>query len=207
MSYEPIKKEIIDELFQSFSLLYEEKGLTEEITFVVVGGASIIMDHEYRESTMDIDAYYKPTEQIKEIIESISKSKNVAKDWLNNDFTNTSSFTEKLCKIANFYKRFGKYIIVKKVSGPYLLAMKAKSSRVVGNDINDIIFMVYEFRAMNAKITYQDVYNSFLYLYGEPVSYSEKKFLAKALECFEQPIDEVNDILEHNRDMRSILKK
>ena len=61
-----INKQDIDNLFCALANEYESLGGKNDINIYLVGGASIILNFDYRMSTIDIDALFKTDELFQE---------------------------------------------------------------------------------------------------------------------------------------------
>jgi len=181
-----IKKENIDIIFTSLADQYKKAGGTEKISIFIVGGAAIVINFNYRYSTIDIDALYKENKLIEESIKAVAKSLELPIDWLNHDFEKTPSYSPALLKKSILYKEYLNLIIVYTLEPKYLIAMKLKSSRPTGGDLDDIIKMIYESRYRNDPLTYEDVIKAYKELYSD-FSNTYDYFLIKAKEAFETP--------------------
>ncbi len=181
-----IKKENIDIIFTSLADQYKKAGGTEKINIFIVGGAAIVINFNYRYSTIDIDALYKENKLIKESIKAVAKSLELPIDWLNHDFEKTPSYSPVLLQKSILYKEYLNLIIVYTLEPKYLIAMKLKSSRPTGGDLDDIIKMIYESRYRNDPLTYEDVIKAYKELYSD-FSNTYDYFLVKAKEAFETP--------------------
>ena len=58
----------------------------------VVGGAAMILEHELRDSTVDIDAVWS-SDLIKECVHRVADKNGVSDKWCNFDFKHTASYT------------------------------------------------------------------------------------------------------------------
>lgn len=184
-----IKKEDIDNIFDSFSSVYKKLGGKEELNIYLVGGAAIVLNFSYRAATIDIDAFYKDSEIINKAIKETSTLLDLPIDWLNHDFVNTPSFSELILDKSHLYKNYFNIINVFVLDSKYLIAMKLKSSRPTGGDLDDIIKMIYELRYKNDPIKYEDIINAYTELYPD-FSNTYDYFLEKAKEAFEIPVED-----------------
>ena len=124
-----IKREEIAVIFTTLSEEYEMLGGNKQIDIYIVGGAAILLDFDYRMSTIDIDAYYKDDSILQKSINAVAKKLNLPSDWLNHDFVSTPSFSSNITKLSAETKMYGKYIKIHSMSPKYLIAMKLKSSK------------------------------------------------------------------------------
>ena len=102
-------KKDIDMYLEDFAMEYKKlspKNLPLKI--VLVGGASVLLNYNFRKSTGDIDCLKISSSSIKIAIEKTSKKYGIGSDWLNDDFINTSSYSEKINDISILYKNISK---------------------------------------------------------------------------------------------------
>jgi len=184
-----IKRENIDNIFTILSQEYENAGGNHAIDIFLVGGAAIVLDFSYRLSTIDIDALYEDDEKLDEAIKNASLKLSLPSDWLNHDFKNTPSYSTKIKEKARLISYYGKYIRLHTLDPKYLIAMKLKSSRPTGGDLDDVIMMIYELRLKNIPITYEEIVEAYKSLYPD-FSNTYDYFLDKAKEAFKTPIED-----------------
>ena len=193
-----LNKENFDSIFQKLADLYVSKVPTEKVDVFIVGGCAILLQFNYRLSTMDIDAIFNENDFFIQCVEEISKEMNLPPDWLNQDFVDTPSYSPKIVEVASLYKTFNNFINVYITNTEYLIAMKLKSSRPTGGDLDDIVKMVYELRYNGSTITYRDVINAYEFLYSD-YSNTYSYFLEKTKEAFEKPLEEIAELIDCKR--------
>ena len=162
-----ISKNNIDAIFEFLSQEYELLGGTQKIDIFLVGGAAIVLNFNYRLSTIDIDAYYKTNEAFKEATKITSQKFQLPSDWLNSDFVNTPSYSKEIIKKSKLFKSFNNLITINTLEPNYLIAMKLKSSRPTAGDLEDIIMMIYELRYKQIPISFNDIMNAYNELYSD----------------------------------------
>lgn len=104
---------------------------------ILTGGAVMCLVHSARDMTKDIDALYEPKSEIDRLALSIADEYALPKDWLNDSvkgFVNDNVETQEFMQHKN--------LKISAVTPDYLLAMKLLSSRVEGQDYNDIKFLL-----------------------------------------------------------------
>jgi len=141
---------------------------------VLIGGAAILANYGFRESTYDIDAIINASEYMKDAINIVGDELGLPNGWMNSDFVKTSSYSPKLILYSKFYKRFGNIIDVRTVTGEYLIAMKLMSARKYKNDISDVIGILIEEKRRGNDITHEIIRNAVVNLYGEWMCIPEK---------------------------------
>lgn len=110
---------------------------------MIVGGASILLNYNFRPSSYDIDAYFV-SDVLKQAINNISDRLNLPVGWLNKDFIRTPSFSPKIIQYSTFYKEFKNILTIRTISKEYLIAMKLVSFRAYKSDITDIVNIIEE---------------------------------------------------------------
>lgn len=156
MLYKKIDREILDKCFNDLSKIYKKKSKGFEIEIILIGGASILLNYNFRDVTSDVDAIYLETAELKEAIKEVSEKYGLNFDWLNGDVKKTISFSKKLAEFSVFYKTYNNVITVRTIKDEYLIAMKLKSGRIYKNDMSDIVGILSE-NVNNKKITYDMV--------------------------------------------------
>lgn len=91
---------------------------TRKIEIIIVGGASILLNYNFRPSSYDIDAYFV-SDVLKQTINNVSDKLSLPVDWMNKDFIRTSSFSTKIIRYSNFYKEYKNILTVRTVSKEY----------------------------------------------------------------------------------------
>ncbi|MDR3012435.1 MAG: hypothetical protein LBU70_04415 [Chitinispirillales bacterium] len=122
----------------------EKCGLHGEV--IITGDAAMCLVHSARDATKDIDALYEPKNEINALVKKIAAEYDLPQDWLNDS---VKGFVDGNIETAD-YMKLGNLKITA-VTPEYLLAMKLMSSRVEGQDYNDIKFLL---RKLNIR-TYE----------------------------------------------------
>jgi len=149
---------------------------------VLVGGAAILANYGFRELTYDIDAIILASSAMKEAINRVGDKYSLPTGWLNTDFKNTKSFSEKLLQVSVYYKTFSNILTVRTVTAEFLIAMKLMSGRKYKNDLSDIAGVLWEHQKGGTPITPEAVDNAITTLYGgwENVPENSKKLIDAA---------------------------
>ncbi len=153
----------LNELAKDYAKLTKRNKVPIEI--VIVGGASILINYEFRNSTNDVDAIIN-WGFLDQSIKNISQKFDLEKNWLNSDFIKTRSYTPKLIEFSTFYKCFQKILNVRTVKSEYLIAMKMVSGRVYKNDLSDIVGILLAEHQKGNNINIDKIEKSICELYG-----------------------------------------
>ena len=158
-------------------------GKEAKAEIVLVGGASILANYNFREGTRDIDAIIHSASQIKEAINIVGDKYNLPNGWLNADFLHTSSYTHKLDEFSSYYRTFSNILSVRTIKAEYLIAMKIQSGRSYKHDKSDIVGILIEHENNGIPITLEQIQIAFNNLYGNWTSIDEekKKFIEELL--------------------------
>lgn len=124
---------------------------------MLVGGAAILANYNFRDMTVDIDAIIHASSSMKDAINEIGDRFKLPNGWLSADFMRTSSYTDKLNEFSVYYKTFSGVIQVRSISAEYLIAMKLRSGRKYKNDLSDIVGILAEHEKMGQAITWEKV--------------------------------------------------
>lgn len=144
----------------------KENGKHAEAEIVLVGGAAIVVGYGSRQSTHDIDALFHSNASIKSAINNVADNNSLPNGWLNSDFTNTASFSNKLREVSVHYKTFSHAVDVRVVKAEYLIAMKLCSAREYKHDYSDIVGILKYHKENGSEITKGKIYNAIEKLYG-----------------------------------------
>jgi len=142
------KKDIIKYL-EEVNKKLEQRGKFGEI--MLCGGAVLTLIYEARNSTYDIDAVFKPKEDMKEIIDEITRENNLDSQWLNSD---VSMFTEEFKNLTSSeYLKFSN-LTVSVLDAESLLAMKLVSARTDTYDLSDAVILIKHLGIKNVEEVY-----------------------------------------------------
>jgi len=89
----------------------------------------IIKTINFRKSTNDIDYSNPLLPFVEQAIEKTANKHKLFKDWLNNEFRKTTSYSDKINDVSIFYKKISDIVEVRTVSPEYLIAMKLMAFR------------------------------------------------------------------------------
>ncbi len=167
------KKDII----RLFNLLNDElKSDNTQGELYVVGGAVMCMVYDARDSTHDVDAYFKPTTRIRQAAQRVSVKTNVADNWLNDSVKDYLATTGKF----DHYLELS-HLKIMCAQADYLLAMKCLAMRI-GEEFHDLDDIRYLLRHLDIK-TYEKAHEVISRYY--PVS----RFPPKTLYALEELLE------------------
>lgn len=171
----PFTSENLDVYLKALAREYKKlsgRGMPAEI--VLIGGASILANYGFRESTYDMDALISASSAMRDAINRVGDEFGLPSGWLNEDFTKTSSYTPKLRQYSAHYKEFGRILEVRTIRGEYLVAMKMKSAREYKNDLSDIIGVIAEHQRRQLPLSWEKIERAATELYGSWDGISEE---------------------------------
>lgn len=109
----------------------------------LVGGAVMCLVHDARESTRDVDAYFKPAQELRAAAAKVAARNDLPETWL------TDAVKAFLSEHGSFnrFLELG-HLTVYAAEPAYLLAMKCLSARI-GEEFHDIDDIRYLLRYLN----------------------------------------------------------
>lgn len=163
-----ISKQNLDNLLFQVAKEYKKlNGKKMPAEIVLIGGAAIITNYGFRDSTTDVDALIEATHSMKDAINIVGDRNSLPNGWLNADFVMTNSYTPKISQYSEYYKSFAYVLNVRVVTREYLVAMKLMSVRQYKNDISDIVGILGEEKDNGTPITIEEMENAVNNLYGD----------------------------------------
>lgn len=187
MSYnKTLNKENLDLYFSDLGKLLKKKihnkNLSVEI--IVVGGASILLNYNFRNTTVDIDCIDVHNALMNEVVSEVAIKHNLPVDWINTDFKNTNSYSQKLISYSSYYKTFSGVLNIRTIKDEYLIAMKIVSARKYKNDYSDIYGIVKYLKDNGIKISIEQVDRAIdeLYLSRDKVDNDAYEFTKRIID-------------------------
>lgn len=151
-------KDNLDEYLKELGKEYRRlNGKSMPAEIILIGGAAIIANYDFRDMTTDVDAVIHAVSSMKDAINRVGDKFNLPHGWLNADFMNTNSYTPKLNEFSVRYRQFANVLNVRTVSAEYLVAMKLCSGRKYKKDLSDIIGILYEHEKRGIPLTMEDI--------------------------------------------------
>ena len=195
-----LDKAKLENAFELLAKKCKEKNISSPINLYVVGGASILINFDFRKATLDVDAYCDKIDEIKGIVLEISSELYLYDNWINDDFKNTPSYSDKILELSILYKSFDDVVYVYTLEPKYMIAMKLKSSRVDGGDLDDIRKMIFELKLSGSQLSFDEVMEAYDYLYNNDRSYTYERFFETTKKTFDMSVDEVKELLGIDQD-------
>jgi hypothetical protein len=155
----------LNELAKELKRIYGRK--IQPVEVVLVGGAAILINYDFRLSTNDVDAWLSSETLMTEAIRQVAQRYGLSNRWLNQDFVRTSSFSPKLRDMSVHYKTFQRILDVRTIQGADLIAMKLNANRHYKNDLSDVVGILMECEQHGKPLTLDTIETSVLTLYGE----------------------------------------
>ena len=90
------------------------KSMPAEI--ILIGGASVLINYGFRDTTYDMDAIIISSSVMKQAIDRVSDKLGLPNGWLNTDFMRTKSYSPKLIEHSTYYKTFSNYKLTIKIN-------------------------------------------------------------------------------------------
>ncbi len=181
----PFTKGNLEYYLKELAKEFRKRGHGTPAEMILVGGASVLINYEFRMASYVIDAYYEAPSVMKESINAVGDRLRLPTGWINDDFKRTSSYTQKIVQYSEYYKTFSGVLTIRTVRAEYLVAMKLMSGRQYKNDLSDIAGIVYEQMLAGKPLSYDLIDTAMCNLYGSwnDISDYAKDLLAKILSC------------------------
>ena len=161
MSFEnkfEFSQENIDVFLKEVAKNYRKiAGKNTPAEMIIIGGASVLINYGFRESTTDIDAIISAASGMKDAINMVRDKYKLPNDWLNADFKKTESYSSRLPQFSKYYRTYSNVVTIRTISAEYLVAMKLKSGRTYKKDLSDVIGILYEHEKANNAITMESI--------------------------------------------------
>lgn len=154
----PITKENLDTYLKELAKQFRKlngKAMPAEIT--LIGGASILINYGFRDSTYNVDALIHASSAMKDAINYVTDTLGLPNGWLNEDFKNTKSYTPRLVNYSKYYRTFSNVLTVRTITGEYLVAMKLMAYRQYKHDISDIVGILREQQISGDPLTFDRI--------------------------------------------------
>lgn len=164
----PITKENLDTYLKEVAKRFRKlngKAIPAEIT--LIGGASILINYGFRDSTYDVDALIQASSSMKDAINYVTDMLELPNGWLNEDFKNTKSYTPRLVNYSKYYRTFSNVVTVRTITGEYLVAMKLMAFRQYKHDLSDIVGIMRDQQKSGEPLTFERIDTAVKNLYDD----------------------------------------
>ena len=181
----PFTKENLEYYLKELAKEYKKRSGNFPAEMILVGGASVLINYQFRNSSYDIDASYESPAIMKEAINAVGDRLGLPNGWVNDDFKKTASYTPKIVQYSEYYKTFSNVLQIRTIRAEYLVSMKLVSGRQYKNDLSDIAGIIYEQQMVGRPLSYEKIDNAMCNLYGnwDNVEDYAKDLLDKILAC------------------------
>lgn len=161
-------KENLDVCLRQLAKEYRRmNGTSVTAELILIGGAAVLANYGFRDTTYDVDALIQATSVMKDAANRVGDTLGLPNGWLNSDFKKTKSYSPKLSEFSRYYKTYYNVLTIRIISGEYLVAMKLMSGRKYKNDISDIIGILCEENKKGTPISYEKIDKAVRDLYGD----------------------------------------
>ena len=161
-------KESIDSYLKNVAKEYRKLvGKSMPAEFILIGGASVLINYGFRNMTTDIDAVIYAASAIKDAIRRVGDRFELPNGWLNDDFITTASFSPKLIEFSRYYKTYYGVLSVRTVAAEYLIAMKLRSGRQYKSDLSDVLGILAEHKKNGKDIKMEQIHKAVCDLYSD----------------------------------------
>ena len=155
-------KEKLDDVLKELGKTFRKmNGTKTPAEVILVGGAAIVAGYGFRESTSDIDALIQASSAMTDAIHQIADQYGLSRDWLNQDFRKTASYSDRIVQYSVPYRTFSNILHVRTLPAEYVAAMKLASLREYKYDFSDVVGIVKE-----SGITKEQIIEAIDKLYG-----------------------------------------
>ena len=160
-------KDNLDQYLKALGKVFRKmNGTSVPVEIILVGGAAILVNYDFREMTTDVDAVIYASSSMKDAINQVGDTYGLPNGWLNSDFTKTLSYSPKLDEVSVYYRTFSNVLKIRTVSSEYLIAMKLRSGRRYKNDLSDIVGIMSEHKKKGIALTKENISDAVVKLYG-----------------------------------------
>ena len=151
-------KNNIEKYLKDFAIEYEVLSKDKvPLNMLLIGGAYIVLNYNFRASTNDLDFSNLDNEIIESAIKLTAQKHGLFDNWLNNDFRKMAPNPDKLNEISRPYKKISELVTLYTTNPEYIIALKLKALRSEKHDFSDITGMLMENRENGQEIKKHDI--------------------------------------------------
>ena len=130
----PFTKENLNDYLKELAKEFRRlNGTKMPAEIVLIGGAAILANYGFRELTYDIDAIILASSAMKEAINRVGDKYSLPTGWLNTDFKNTKSFSEKLLQVSVYYKTFSNILTTRWIKQNSVIPVRTAANPLTWN--------------------------------------------------------------------------
>lgn len=201
-----INKNNVDLYLRELSKEFRKlNGRTIPAEIILIGGASVLINYGFRNTTYDMDAIIVSSSAMKQAINQVGDKLGLPNGWMNTDFMKTKSYSPKLIEHSAYYKTFSNILTVRTVTAEYLIAMKLMAGRKYKNDLSDIIGILKHHKDSGTPITLDQIKNAVEKLYGSWSSLPQVSidFIERTIvkENYEEVFEEIRNYEVTNKEV------
>ena len=111
----PFTKENLEYYLKELAKEYKKRARGIPAEMILVGGASVLINYDFRASSYDIDADYDAPSVMKEAINIVGDKFGLPNGWINADFKKTASYSPKIIQYSVHYKTFSGVLAIRTV--------------------------------------------------------------------------------------------
>lgn len=205
MSDKGFTKDNLDLYLKELAKEYRKRnGKAMPVEIILIGGASVVINYGFRESTYDMDAVIEGASSLKDAINYVGVKYHLPNGWMNDDVVKTDSYTPRIIRYSQYYRTFSGVVTFRTVIGEYLLAMKLRAGRAYKYDRSDVIGILWEQEKRGDPLTMERIRKAVVDLYDsyDVLSDEIKEFVEEAVRegGYEKRYDRVRQIETENKD-------
>ena len=185
MSDKPFTKENLDRYLKELAREFrKQNGKSMPAEIILIGGASVVINYGFREMTYDMDVVINAASSMKDAINTVGDRFNLPNGWMNDDFMNTESYTQRIALFSKYYRTYSNVVTFRTVTGEHLIAMKLRSGREYKFDRSDVIGILWEQEKKGDLISLERIKKAVAELYGsyDVLTDDIKEFVEKAIQ-------------------------
>ena len=157
-----------------FANQYRKEFGNQSCEITIVGGASVLLNYGFRDSTQDVDYFGTPPQELNDIVLKVADKLKIDQHWLNDDFKFSPSYSPKLREVSTYFCSYNNgNLEIRTVKGEPLAAMKMLSGREALSDIPDIIGIIRGEKKLGNEILFDKICEQGDFLYGDKFVVSE----------------------------------
>ena len=178
-----LQRDTIIEALQRLGRKAAARQLKAEIA--IYGGTVMMLAYNARPGTKDVDAIFRPREEIKALAEEVAHEMGIDSGWLNDDVRLFAANAGGAGHIDFVELADVPGLVITRPAAKYLLAMKARAARLLqGSDFDDLVLLLRHARVRT--IDEVEGINE-RYFPGEPLDERQRAFVETALARAHEP--------------------